>query len=307
MGPLDKRGWGRIHALPGSPGQMGPLAAQQVSWALGAHPSVGRRRPLGTGRPPPPHPWGDRGPFLSCSVSDPDAGMWVLYKTPLESWYETPSGKPGEEGAPEERPGPCSAPRLPKGYPAPSFQAEAQDPQIPSSHGVQPSQLAFPVCPSASSSVQGPQHASLLPLPHPVTPKPFLLEAEVPILRGDLSHPQISIPTMALPSPPTGSTAAPLEGAATSTVAGTHSPPPPHQRHAAGPAGASLPGRQRAELFTGTRAHTHTQPHPCIKCPAHQRALGTEAAWVLRASPDPNPRCDLRESPPSSVSTQDGG
>lgn len=65
MGPLDKGGWGQIHALPGSLGQMGPLAAQQVSWAPGIHtlpvrgetqapghrgstlsPSVGRPRPL---------------------------------------------------------------------------------------------------------------------------------------------------------------------------------------------------------------------------------------------------------------------
>ena len=214
---------------------MGPLAAQQVSWAPGIHtlpvhgetqapghqastpsPSVGRPRPLGTGGPPCPRPWGDRGPFLSCSVSDPDTGMWVQHKTPLESWCQTPPGKPGEEGAPEERPGPCSAPRLPT------------------------------ACPSASSSVQGPCHASWPPPHHTVTPKPFLLEAEVHIFKGDLSHPQISIPTGVLLRPPAWMHCCPAGGCGRLPSPGDTHRTSSSQRHATVPSRTTLPGQQRA-------------------------------------------------------------
>lgn len=181
-------------------------------------------------------------------MSDPDAGMWVQHKTPLEPWCRTPSGKPGEEGAPEERPGPCSAPRLPT------------------------------ACPSASSSVQGPCRASRPPPPHTVTPKPFLLEAEVHIFKGDLSHPQISIPTGVLLRPPAwmhslvlppGCTAAPLEGAAASPVLGTHTAPPPHSATLQSPAGPpSQVNREPNFSQAHRRVHTHTATLPDrVPCP----------------------------------------
>lgn len=49
MGASDKGGWGQIHALPGSLGQMGPL--------------VGSAGVLGTGHPHPPPSVGDPGPW----------------------------------------------------------------------------------------------------------------------------------------------------------------------------------------------------------------------------------------------------
>ena len=158
MGPLDKRGWGWIHALPGSPGQVGPLAAQQVSWTLGVHPSVGRQRPLGSRRPPPPHPWGDQGPFLSCSMSDPMPACRFCTRPHYSPGAKLHLGSQERKGHQKSAPAPAPPPGSPRGTQPPVSRQKPRTPRSP-----------LPMGPSHLS-----KHPQSVPQPHPLSRGPTM-------------------------------------------------------------------------------------------------------------------------------------